>query len=410
MLKIVRNDLIRMECEAIVNTANSEPVYSSGVDTAVYEAAGAEQLLAERQKIGHVDEGEVFVTEAYKLPFKKIIHAVSPLYIDGASGEEEKLRSCYKKSLEKAAEIGIKSIAFPIIATGSFGYPIEQGMSIAIEEINEFLAEQDMLVYLVVFNDKATDEGRKYKPDLESFIENNYVDERLQEEYFGKASISADMLPPIPPAMPAPMPSAMPASMPVPMASSFRGVPREAICDESICDESICDESICEESICEEAICDEPDAVYSAGTAVYSAKVAFNPNNDDSFYELEEKLNNRLKHVKDSFSDYLMYLIESRGMTPLEVYNNSVISKKLFSKIKTNPDYHPSKEIALRLCIGARLNIDDSRDLLSRAGYTFSPCELYDLIFEFFIENEIYDIVEIAIQLEDHGLDSFIDI
>ena len=153
----------------------------------------------------------------------------------------------------------------------------------------------------------------------------------------------------------------------------------------------------------------EPIITPRPAPMLYAEKVEFDPQNDDSFYELEDKLNARLKHIKDSFSDYLMYLIEVKGMTPAEVYNNSIVSKKLFSKIKTNPEYHPSKEVALRLCVGARLNIDDSKDLLSRAGYTFSPCELYDLIFEFFIENEIYDIVEIAIQLEEHGLESFID-
>lgn len=397
MLKIVRNDLIKMECEAIVNTANSEPVYSSGVDSAVYEAAGAEQLLEARRKIGRVEEGEVFVTDAYRLPFKKIIHAVSPLYIDGMSGEEDKLRACYTKSLHMAAALDIKSIAFPIIATGSFGYPIEQGMSIAIEEINSFLAERDMLVYLVVFDKNATDEGRKYKPNLESFIENHYVAERMAAEY-GYRNIEASIPANIPEPMPMPMPvmaresSAVEAvskkksdnlftrMLSAPGKSGARSQPyREAN---------------------EDALEDKLEL----------SRVEFDPNDDDSFYELEEKLNTRLKHIKDSFSDYLMYLIESRGMTPFEVYTNSVVTKKLFSKIKTNPEYHPSKEIALRLCVGARLNIDDSKDLLSRAGYTFSPCELYDLIFEFFIENEIFDIVEIAIQLEEHGLPSFIDV
>lgn len=397
MLKIVRNDLIKMECEAIVNTANSEPVYSSGVDSAVYEAAGAEQLLEARRKIGRVEEGEVFVTDAYRLPFKKIIHAVSPLYIDGRSGEEDKLRACYTKSLHMAATLDIKSIAFPIIATGSFGYPIEQGMSIAIEEINSFLAERDMLVYLVVFDKNATDEGRKYKPNLESFIENHYVAERMAAEY-GYRNIEASI--------PANIPEPMPMPMPV-MARESRAV--EAVSKKKSDNLftrmlSAPGKSGARSQPYREA---NEDALEDK---LELSRVEFDPNDDDSFYELEEKLNTRLKHIKDSFSDYLMYLIESRGMTPFEVYTNSVVTKKLFSKIKTNPEYHPSKEIALRLCVGARLNIDDSKDLLSRAGYTFSPCELYDLIFEFFIENEIFDIVEIAIQLEEHGLPSFIDV
>jgi len=378
MLKIVRNDLVRMDCEAIVNTANSAPVYSSGVDTAVYEAAGAEQLLAARQKIGHVAEGEVFATDAYNLPYKKIIHAVSPRYIDGLSGEEDKLRACYSKSLAMADALGIKSIAFPLIATGSFGYPIAQGMNIAVEEINEFLENHDMLIYLVVFGSRATDEGKKYKPDLESFIENRYVDERISAEYGYSSRLQKDICAP---------------SVPIEhrlFASSIEYT-RQNRREKGRIQEDL--GQLEDDLPCLEA----------------EEKVVFNPNDDDSFYELEEKLNNRLKHIKDTFSEYLMYLIEARGMTAQEVYNNSIVTKKLFSKIKTNPSYHPSKEIALRLCVGAKLNIDDSKDLLARAGYTFSPCELYDMIFEFFIENEIFDIVEIAIQLEEHGLPSYLD-
>ena len=97
--KIVRNDITKMKVDAIVNTANSAPLYSDGVDTAVYEAAGVEELLAERQKIGFLNTSEVAITPGFRLPAKYIIHAVSPFYIDGESGEEELLRSCYKKSL-----------------------------------------------------------------------------------------------------------------------------------------------------------------------------------------------------------------------------------------------------------------------------------------------------------------------
>ena len=98
--KIVRNDITRMKVDAIVNTANEAPTYSTGVDTAVYMAAGVEELLAERKKIGYMEEGDVAITPGFKLPAKYIIHAVSPCYIDGTLGEEEKLRSCYQKSLQ----------------------------------------------------------------------------------------------------------------------------------------------------------------------------------------------------------------------------------------------------------------------------------------------------------------------
>ena len=181
--KIVRNDLTKMQVDAIVNTANEKPKYSSGTDTAIYKAAGEEELLAERKKIGYMNEGEVAITPGFKLPAKYIIHAVSPRYIDGNSGEEMKLRECYKKSLALAAQYQCKSIAFPLIATGSFGYPKEEGMRIALDEINAFLMKQEMLVYLVVFDTAATKLGLNLYPDLEAYIDHNYVCDKREEEY-----------------------------------------------------------------------------------------------------------------------------------------------------------------------------------------------------------------------------------
>ena len=103
--KIVRNDITKMRCDAIVNTANTKPIIGSGCDYAVYKAAGQRRLSEYREKnIGEVPEGDVFLTPGFRLPARYIIHAVSPLYIDGAHGEEEKLRVCYRKSLSLAWE------------------------------------------------------------------------------------------------------------------------------------------------------------------------------------------------------------------------------------------------------------------------------------------------------------------
>ena len=113
--KIVRNDLTKMQVDAIVNTANHKPKYSTGTDMAVYQAAGEEALLEERKKIGYLAVGEAAITPGFALPAKYIIHAVSPRYMDGESGEEKKLRDCYRKSLQLAAEYGCQSIAFPLM-------------------------------------------------------------------------------------------------------------------------------------------------------------------------------------------------------------------------------------------------------------------------------------------------------
>ena len=108
---------------------------------------------------------------------------MSPLFVDGSSGEEELLRSCYRKSLTLAKENGIRSIAFPLISTGSFGYPKEEGMRIAVDEIHAFLLSTNMLVCLVVFDEKATRMGRNLYPDLEAYIDQNYVQKKNVEEY-----------------------------------------------------------------------------------------------------------------------------------------------------------------------------------------------------------------------------------
>ena len=181
--KSIRNDLTKMQVDVIVNTTNEAPRYSYGVDTAVYKAAGEELLLAEREKIGYLNEGDVAITPGFKLQAKYIIHAVSPRYIDGNSGEEKLLRSCYQKSLELALKYECKSIAFPLIATGSFGYPKEEGMRIAVDEIHAFLLKHEMLVYLVVFDTAATKLGLNLYPNLEAYIDHNYVCEKREEEY-----------------------------------------------------------------------------------------------------------------------------------------------------------------------------------------------------------------------------------
>ena len=173
-----------MKTDAIVNTANEYPEVGPGCDRAVYEAAGYDELLAYRKEhIGFVKQGEAFLTPGFNLPAKYIIHAVSPLFVDGSSGEEELLRSCYRKSLTLAKENGIRSIAFPLISTGSFGYPKEEGMRIAVDEIHAFLLSTNMLVCLVVFDDKATRMGRNLYPDLEAYIDQNYVQKKNVEEY-----------------------------------------------------------------------------------------------------------------------------------------------------------------------------------------------------------------------------------
>lgn len=347
-LKIVRNDITKMNTDAIVNTANEYATVGPGCDIAVYNAAGHDELLQYRkEKIGIIPEGEVFITPGFNLQAKHIIHAVSPLYLGGNNGEETKLRSCYQKSLRLAKDNNIKSIAFPLISTGGFGYPKEEGLRIAVDEINAFLMHNEMLIYLVVFGSEATKLAEKIYPDLEEYIDIRYVESKFEEEYGY-------------------------AYQPQPEIYYQTTRPRKEITDVDV-----------------EKTSEAQDSDLAA--------------------QHESKLKERVLHSADTFSQSLMYLIRTKKMKNSEVYKRAILDKKVFSKIKNDINYHPNKLTALCLCIGARLNLDESMDLLARAGYALSPCDKRDIIFSYFIENEIYDMIELDIQLEEHGLPCIIE-
>lgn len=378
-LKIVRNDITRMHTEAIVNTANTLPMVSTGCDHAIYEAAGYEELLSYRkEKIGVVPEGEVFLTPGFKLPAKFIIHAVSPCYIDGDSGEEEKLRSCYRKSLFLAKEHGIRSVAFPLIATGSFGYPKEEGMRIAVDEINAFLLGSVMDVTLVVFDTKSAVLAGKIAPDLETYIDHAYVKQAREEEYgdayFGSVRPEAPGYADYISNVKQFEERAKRKTSGRPLFSMAKAAAEPVMPEEAVCNS--CPQTEPVPDLDEEAL----------------------------FEELNKKLEERLLHRSDTFSEYLLYLIAEKGMTNVDVYKRAVVDKKYFSKIKNNPEFHPEKLKALCLCVGAQLNLDETKDLLARAGYALSPSDLTDIIFSFYIEQEHFDVIDIDIQLEEHGL------
>lgn len=383
--KIVRNDITKMEVDVIVNTANTAPTYSTGTDTAVYMAAGVEELLAERKKIGYMSEGEVAITPGFHLPAKYIIHAVSPRYIDGESGEEAKLRSCYQKSLALAREQNCKSIAFPLIATGNFGYPKEEGMRIAVDEINTFLLSNEMLVYLVVFDTKSTKLGLNIYPDLKAYIDHNYVCEKREVEYNDRyfGSIRSD----------------------APEYNSYR-LEREAL--DELLEPRECSFAVSEDCSKKTAKKSLKQAVYPKIKLAQPSMVREAVDYSNFFEENGTDIQKRIKHTSDTFQEYLFYLIESKGLKNSEVYKRAIITKQHFSKIKKNPEYHPDKATAIRLCVGAKLNLDETKDLLARAGYALSPCDKRDIIFSYFIEHGVYDMIEIDIVLEEFGLPCFI--
>lgn len=280
----------------------------------------------------------------------------------GDQGEEEKLRSCYRKSLQIAKENGIKSISFPLISTGGFGYPKEEGMRIAVDEINAFLLSNEMDIFLVVFDTKATQLGEKIYPGLEAYIDHNYVKEAREEEY-GDAYFGS--MRPSEPGYDRYLSNAQMverrtrrnaeaqkrelSDFSVKSAPSVSAVPKaeKQSLTGSIFKKKKTKDIVLDEALSINECCDEAP-----------------------FFDFEEqhesKLQERMRHMSDTYSEYLMYLIQERNMENAEVWKRAIVDKKIFSKIKNNVNYHPNKLTALCLCVGAKLNLDESKDLLKR--------------------------------------------
>ena len=183
--QIIRNDITKVKADAIVNTANPKPRIGRGTDSAIYAAAGEEQLLAERKKIGEIAPGQAVSTDAFNLDAKYIIHTVGPAWVDGNHGERDILHSCYEKSLASAAELKCKSIAFPLIASGVYGFPKDEALNIALAEIGKFLLTHEMKVILVVFDRKALELSEQLVGDIEQYIDEHSAHLLREAEYGG---------------------------------------------------------------------------------------------------------------------------------------------------------------------------------------------------------------------------------
>ncbi len=155
-IEIHAGDITKLEAGAIVNAANDRLAPGGGVCGAIHRAAGPE-LARECAAIGHCPTGEARITGGYKLPAKHVIHAVGPVWHGGDAGEAEQLAGCYRMSLDLAKQAGLKSIAFPAISTGIFGYPVERATRVAVDTVNAWLAENDGMerVIFCVFGDEV---------------------------------------------------------------------------------------------------------------------------------------------------------------------------------------------------------------------------------------------------------------
>ncbi len=354
-LQIIRQDITKMECDAIVNAAKNTLLGGGGVDGMIHRAAGPE-LLEECRTLHGCETGRAKLTKGYRLPCKYVIHTVGPVWRGGGYGERELLASCYRASLELAEQNGCESVAFPLISAGTFGYPKAEAIRVAVDAIRAFLDGHDMTVYLTIFSKSSFLIGTELFDDVRSYIDDRYVDEhtdaaaeeRRRRALLGGASMSLSL--------PRTQGRKRDGRGFAPFGNGFAGAARR------------------EDSL-DDALFDEPAAMCQS-TAVYS---------------LEE----RLKTIDESFSQMLLRKIDEKGMTDAQCYKRANIDRKLFSKIRGDVLYKPSKPTALAFAVALELPLDETRELLMKAGYALSHSSKLDIIVEYFIQKRSYDIFEI---------------
>lgn len=339
--EIVQNDIVNMQVDAVVNTANPNPVIGSGVDSGIHKKAGYELLVA-RQKIGCIDFGDAVITPGFNLDAKYIIHTVGPVWEDGNHEEERILSSCYRKSLELAKEHGCESIAFPLIATGNYGFPKPLALQIAVREISTFLLENEMQIYLVVFGKEAFALSEKLLKSVSSYIDENYIRSKTIDEY-GSESVHGSRL-------------------------ETRLI-RERLEQSNRIHEDICPSQALEECL-----------EISVGTAM--------PTDSDGWGQL-------LKSLDAGFSETLLQLIDRTGKKDSEIYKKANVDRKLFSKIRNNREYKPSKTTALAFAFALELDVDETKDFIGRAGFALSHSSKFDVIVEYFLTNRNYNVFEL---------------
>ena len=315
-LQIVRNDITKMQVDAIVNAANETLLGGSGVDGAIHQAAGPE-LLAECRTLHGCKTGQAKITKGYHLPAKFVIHTVGPVWEGGSYGERELLVSAYRSSLELALEHRCETVAFPLISSGVFGYPKDQALKVAVDTIGDFLLQHDMTVYLVIFDKAAYTIGGKLFSDIAAYIDDRYAEEHTdsdEEQLRRRFRVLAS----------APMPEAEAA----------------------------------------------PAAAPSS-------------------------LNEALEMLDESFSQILLRKIDEAGLTDAECYKRANVDRRLFSKIRSDIHYKPSKPTAMAFAVALELPLEDAREMLQKAGFAFSHASKFDIIVEYFIAHRNYNIFEI---------------
>ena len=322
-LQIIRNDITKMSVDAIVNAANTSLLGGGGVDGCIHRAAGPE-LLAECSTLHGCETGSAKITKGYCLPCKYVIHAVGPRWWDGKHQKQELLESCYRTSLNLAKENGCQSVAFPLISSGIYGYPKDRALRVAVDTISTFLLENEMMVYIVIFDRKAYKISGKLFDDIAAYIDERYVEEHTDSRAEQRRRLEA-----------------------LSEESCFEAAPV---------------------SLSPKAIC-----------------------RSCSSRSLEEAL----EQIDESFSEMLLRKIDENGMTDAQCYKKANIDRKLFSKIRSDKFYKPSKPTVLAFALALELPLAQMQEMLGKAGFTLSHSSKFDIIVEYFVERGNYNVYEI---------------
>ncbi len=165
---VICKDITKMKVDAIVNAANTDLVMGGGVCGAIFKAAGISDMKNACAGLAPIRTGDAVITPGFKLAAKYVVHTAGPVYRGGKAGEAEQLRSCYLNSLKLAAENKCRSIAFPLISSGIYGYPKDEAVAVAVSAIRDFLADHDLDVYLAVLDKETLAAGEKLLGDAEN--------------------------------------------------------------------------------------------------------------------------------------------------------------------------------------------------------------------------------------------------
>ena len=440
-IRIIRDDITKVQCDAIVNAANKTLLGGGGVDGAIHKAAGI-GLFFDCLKLRGCKVGEAKITPAHKLPCKYVIHTVGPKWKNGNNQEDELLASCYKNSLLLAKENNCESVAFPLISTGVYKFPKDRALQVAVNSISEFLVDNDMDVTIVFYEKSDFQIDKDLNDRLSKFIEEN------QEPDWRNITAEIELPEGVAFKLNYDRPSRRELKqahrriergrrrtkcyarrsktkkrtldkIKTPVGFDISKIEKEIesfgheyryqysrkekppVREQENANECNTNANV---SIDVSKSMDSPwssfadaekwfDGKLPQGQLVHQGSGAVRHHRLD----LEEKLQQK----DESFTQALFRMIDERGWTDPQCYKKANVDRKLFSKMRCEENYHPKKTTAIAFAIALELSYEETQEFIGKAGYTLTRSSELDLIVEFFIEEKNYNVMAINSALFD---------